>query len=362
MSTGWFMPTGPSSCADKPVRRKDPPPARAVKVVSSQDGGRFTTVSGNENGTPERRSDRAGGTVLLAHALLAIGFSLVAAASVTVRSHFDAAGLRGAVLNVLLVQGGFVLFPTFLSVLFHQIQPIRLMGSKSRPGSLILSLLIGIPAAVVFSGLNNLLLFLLNGLGFLPPISRLSAFDLQSFDRHYLELVLIAIVSVLLPAISEELMFRGLILGSLVQRTGEGTALFLQAFVFMLFHNDPAFMLPPFLAGLMLGLIRSRTQSLIPAIIAHISLNTSLALLNVYLPRFSAQFVENAVLSARSLLYASLIATFLAAVALVPLILLIAGNPPESIRHARQRRFPFDWKFGLATLIMIATIGFEYFS
>ncbi len=336
-------------------------PARKVMVLPTEDGNGFTAVSGGSQGHPERRADRAAGSALLSHAFLAIGFSFVAASSVSVRSFFDMGSLSGAVLNVLLVQGAFVMMPAMLSILVHRIKPTRLTGTKARPGSLILSVLIGVPAAIVFSGLNNLLLFFLNGLGYLPPVGRLSAFDLQSFDRHHLEMVLIGIVAVLLPAVCEELLFRGVIQGSLLMRAREGTALFLQAFVFMLFHNDPSFLLPPFLAGLLLGLIRSRTRSLIPAIAAHMSLNAALMLIHVYLPRFSLRFLENASQSGRSLLYASLVATCLAAVALVPLVVLIAGNPPDHPHHPKRRTFPFDFKFGLATLVMIATIGFEYF-
>ena len=309
-----------------------------------------------------QHAERAAGTVLLAHSLLIVGFVVAMSGLPQIRRLFDTSSLSGAVLNVLLTQGAFILLPTLLTAWFHQVPSAILTGTRSRPGSIILSLLVGIPAAVVFSGLNNLLLFFLAGTGFTPPADTLASFHIQSFDRSVQELVLIAIVSILLPAVCEELMFRGLIQNSLMLRAQEGTVIFLQAFVFMLFHNNPAFLLPPFLAGLLLGLIRSRSGSLMAAITAHLSLNTALALMSIYLPRFSTQFVENATQSGRSLLYASLIATCLAAVALVPLVVLIAGTPHDYQPPAARRRLPVDFKFLLAILVMLVTISFEYFS
>jgi len=309
----------------------------------------------------DSRPDRAAGSVLLAHALLVVAFSIAASGLPMVRQLFDNSTFPGAVANVLLNQGAFVLFPTLLAIWLHQVPPVSVTGAQARPGSLILALLVGVPAAVVFSGLNNLLLFSLAPTGFVPAVGQLAAFDIQAFDRSVPELLLIAFVSILLPAVSEELMFRGLLQGSLFMRAGEGSTILLQAIAFMLYHGNPAFLLPPLLAGLLLGLVRSRSGSLLPAIAAHLSLNTSLTLIHTYLPRFTSQLIDPSTLPGRSLLYASLIATCLAAVALVPLVILIAGNPPDNWRAKSRRRFPADLKFMLATLLMLVTIFFEYY-
>lgn len=338
------------------------PGHRTADSLAKGDGNRSAEPAATPVDPSARHAERAAGTVLLAHSLLVVGFIIALSGLPPVKRLFDTTSLNGAVLNVLLTQGLFILLPTLLTAWFHKIPPSSLTGARSRPGSLILSLLVGIPAAVVFSGLNNLLLFLLAGTGFTPPADTLAAFHVQSIDRSFQELLLIAIVSILLPAVCEELMFRGLIQSSLMLRTQEGTVIFLQAFVFMLFHNNPAFLLPPFLAGLLLGLIRSRSGSLMAAITAHLSLNTAMALMSIYLPRFSTQFIENATQSGRSLLYASLIATCLAAVALVPLVVLVAGTPPAYQLPLTRRRLPVDLKFMLAILVMLVTISFEYFS
>lgn len=332
-------------------------------------GGAPGTGAGDGSAVSPRRAEaasrpirNAAGTVLLIHALLVVVFTLLMAAAPGLRDIFDPASLRGATFGALLMQGGFILLPTLAIIFLLRLPPQQIAGIPARPGGIILALLVGVPAAVVLSGLNNLLLFLLAQSGISLPASPASAFTLDFASQQPAQLALVGIVSILLPAIGEELMFRGLILGSLRERTGEGMAIFLQAFVFMAFHTNPAFLLPPFLAGLLLGLIRTRTGSLMAAVTAHLSLNASLALLGAFLPRFTQRLLEITTQSSRSLLYASLMATCLAAVALVPLIILVAGSPPPEYYHRRRRQMPADLSFLLATLLLLATIIYKYFN
>lgn len=322
------------------------------------------TVAPQRTRDSARPFSQAAGAVLLLHALLVVLFTMLLSASPALRLAFDSTTLRGAALGALLMQGGFILLPTLLIMLLLHVQPQQIAGEPARPGSLALALLVGIPAAVVLSGFNNLLLFILSRYGIEMPAGPQSSLTFDFATHSAAELVLIAIISILLPAIGEELMFRGLVLGSLRERTSESTAIFLQAIVFMAFHTNPAFILPPFLAGLLLGLIRSRSGSLLAAIMAHLSLNASLAMLTAFLPRFTQRLLEITTQSSRSLLYASLMASCLAAVALVPLIILIAGSPAPEYRprRRRQRQLAVDAPFVLATILLLATIVFRYFN
>jgi len=343
------------------MRRRQVHPPEISKATRSDSVGHVKEPSAPSDPSADRHPERAAGSVLLAHALLVVAFSVAASGLPMLRQLFDNSTFKGAVANVLLNQGAFVLLPTLLMIWLHQVPAISVTGAQARPGSLILAILAGVPAAVVFSGLNNLLLFSLVPTGFIPAADQLAAFDIQAFERSVPELLLIALVSILLPAIGEELMFRGLLQGSLLLRASEGLTILFQAVAFMLYHGNPAFLLPPLLAGLLLGLVRSRSGSLLPAIGAHLSLNASLTLIHTYLPRFTSQLIDPGTLPGRSLLYASLIATCLAAVALVPLVVLIAGSPPDNWRAKSRRRFPVDLKFMLATLLMLVTIFFEYY-
>ncbi len=304
----------------------------------------------------------AAGAVLLWHALLVMLFTMLLASLPYIRAWFDSSDVTGAARGALLMQGGFILLPSVLVMLILRIQPAQVLGVQAQPGSLFLGFMAGIPTAIVLTGMNNLVLFLLTSTGINFPASPTTAFRFDPTARSTAELILIAIISVLLPALCEELMFRGLIQASLLRRSGEAMTIFLQALAFTAFHTDPAFIAAPFLAGLLLGLIRSRSGSLLPPILAHTSMNATLALLTAWLPRYTQQLGPAGDQFSRSLLYASLTASFLAAVVLIPIISLIASKPAPEYQHRRHYRSPFDLLFVLAIILLIATIIFRYFN
>jgi sodium transport system permease protein len=87
----------------------------------------------------------------------------------------------------------------------------------------------------------------------------------------------LALVAVL-PAVCEELAFRGFILSGLLRRVSPATAIVLSAFLFGFFHINPQQLLPATMLGCVLGLIATRSGSLLPGILFHVT-NNSLALL-----------------------------------------------------------------------------------
>jgi sodium transport system permease protein len=92
--------------------------------------------------------------------------------------------------------------------------------------------------------------------------------------------IMLLVLSVL-PAICEELAFRGFILQGLRNGFRPGSALVLSAFLFGFLHLLQSLMqqfFPAFLLGLVLGLIAMRTGSLVPCIAFHIT-NNALAVL-----------------------------------------------------------------------------------
>jgi membrane protease YdiL (CAAX protease family) len=83
------------------------------------------------------------------------------------------------------------------------------------------------------------------------------------------------------PAVCEEILFRGVVLPSLVRPLGALGAVLASAFLFGVIHLDfaadgAAFTRIPFaiLVGVGLGLLRVRTDSLLPPMVAHAVLNT----------------------------------------------------------------------------------------
>lgn len=87
------------------------------------------------------------------------------------------------------------------------------------------------------------------------------------------------------PGCAEELAFRGALLGALRKVAGAGGAVVISAVLFGLIHLQPAGYRVPFalLLGLALGVLRLRTGSVVPGMIAHGVLNTTTLLITPFI-------------------------------------------------------------------------------
>lgn len=94
--------------------------------------------------------------------------------------------------------------------------------------------------------------------------------------------VLAVFVSALLPAICEELLFRGVILNGLRTRFNDIASVFLSATMFALMHQNLQQLVYPFILGTVMGWIALRTGSIVPSIIVHF-INNFLVILFTYL-------------------------------------------------------------------------------
>jgi sodium transport system permease protein len=83
----------------------------------------------------------------------------------------------------------------------------------------------------------------------------------------------------LLPAACEEVAFRGFILNGLLRRVSPATAILISAFLFGFFHVNPQQLLPATVLGCVLGLIATRSGSLLPGIVFHFANNASVLLM-----------------------------------------------------------------------------------
>lgn len=111
----------------------------------------------------------------------------------------------------------------------------------------------------------------------LPNIAE-EAFDLIMKDR------LGYFVIGLLAPLTEELVFRGAVLKSLLQwKPNPWIGIAISAFLFALIHMNPAQMPHAFLVGLLLGWMYYRTDSIIPGVVYHWVNNTvAYVLYNLY--------------------------------------------------------------------------------
>jgi len=78
---------------------------------------------------------------------------------------------------------------------------------------------------------------------------------------------------VAIAPLTEELLFRGLLLSGLRERYGPPVALGLTAVVFGLVHTEPSAIVYASIAGLVLGGVALRTASTLPAVVLHASVN-----------------------------------------------------------------------------------------
>ena len=79
----------------------------------------------------------------------------------------------------------------------------------------------------------------------------------------------------LLPAVCEELAFRGFILSGLLRRMSPTTAIIVSGFLFGFFHVNPQQLLTATVLGWVLGLIATRSGSLLPGVLFHFVNNAS---------------------------------------------------------------------------------------
>jgi sodium transport system permease protein len=73
-----------------------------------------------------------------------------------------------------------------------------------------------------------------------------------------------------LPALCEEIVFRGFLLNGLMKSHRPRTAILLSSFLFALFHMNVFQFLPAFFLGVVLGLITVRSKSVVPAMFFHL--------------------------------------------------------------------------------------------
>lgn len=100
-----------------------------------------------------------------------------------------------------------------------------------------------------------------------------------------LEAVIVPLAVVAIPAVSEELLFRGLLLPGLAKRYGPSAALVLSSVLFGAIHWAPAAIAYATVAGFALGWLRLKTGSVLPSVAMHGAFNAVPVLLPVEVVR-----------------------------------------------------------------------------
>ena len=108
---------------------------------------------------------------------------------------------------------------------------------------------------------------------------------LTASDRPLIEFeagapMLVALVTVsVLPAVFEELLFRGLLLHRFQLVLGWPLAIAVQAMLFAVMHMTPAYVLPHFAFGCLAGFLRRTARAMWPCILMHLAWNACIVLI-----------------------------------------------------------------------------------
>ncbi|MBQ9742720.1 MAG: CPBP family intramembrane metalloprotease [Ruminococcus sp.] len=142
-----------------------------------------------------------------------------------------------------------------------------LVFEKIKAGKLLGLVAIGFAVSMLSNMLTNL--FLTNTYCFGINL----IFDIESpISNTAPEIIVYLLSTAVIPAFSEEILFRGAILGKL-RKYGDGFAVFVSALLFGLFHGNFIQIPFAFIVGLVLGLTVVYTNSMLPAILIHFANN-----------------------------------------------------------------------------------------
>ncbi|HIX09171.1 MAG TPA: CPBP family intramembrane metalloprotease [Firmicutes bacterium] len=123
------------------------------------------------------------------------------------------------------------------------------------------------------SELNNLFVGMLESFGYKSSLSAL-----PPLDGWYLLPALLIIA--VLPAVFEETLFRGILVGRMAaSEWGTAATVFISGALFSLYHGNPAQTIYQFLCGVCFALIVVRSGSILPSIVAHFANNALIVVL-----------------------------------------------------------------------------------
>jgi len=166
-------------------------------------------------------------------------------------------------------------------IIFHKkvkVNPIKAMNVKDKINPLVVMLivLIAVVCVVCFFPLINMLYALVERLGF--NVSGTVAFEMTNVWR----LLVGVIVYCLLPAVIEEIIFRGILLNGWLKRTKPYVAIILSATAFFIMHGSIQQSFYQIILGLILSLLGYYCGSIVYPIIFHFLNNLFVILISYF--------------------------------------------------------------------------------
>lgn len=166
-------------------------------------------------------------------------------------------------LLVALLAGELMLLAIPVVAIVRTHRPIAALGLRRSPARpMLAALLIGSSAWYLNLRLVELL-----------PLPEDGVHRLQQIVDQPPVIVALLVIA-LVPAVCEEVLFRGVLLRALGTRFVPAVAITLTALAFSAYHLSLLQLVPTFTLGLLLGLLAVRADSIVPAILAHLVNNT----------------------------------------------------------------------------------------
>lgn len=159
---------------------------------------------------------------------------------------------------------------------FSEVAPV-----KCEPKYYLIAMLVMFGTLFALSRMNDLMVKFLKLFGYKESATFTQLEKLiadASFPEFLLQLVIIS----LLPALCEEFIFRGVILNCAERSVGTVRAIFITAFLFMLFHGNPEQTVYQFIMGCLLAFVAVRSRSIVPSLLIHFLNNAVIVALTYF--------------------------------------------------------------------------------
>lgn len=178
----------------------------------------------------------------------------------------------------------FLLSPAVVLVAALRLSPRDTFALRRPPARILAA------AALAGSGLWVIALFAMQTLsehGIVPvPGPQMEAFaeQLTTLGAQPGSAVLLYLGAALAPAVCEEALFRGVLLQALLHRVKRGTAVWVTAAVFALYHLNVYQLPTTFIVGVVLGALVVVSGSIWPAVVLHLLHNAAALTVQLYVP------------------------------------------------------------------------------
>ena len=200
--------------------------------------------------------------------LMATVADMIASNNTDITSEMIKSGIAFNIIQAVLLLASYLAVWFFYSK--HNKIPYRAISLKPKQSWKDYLLVVGLAFVLVF-GMQYLVQafdWVLETIGY-PVEKGLGQSTPTSVGGYFYALFALGIV----PAIGEELIFRGIVLNGMRQRFSTTKAVLLSAALFMLFHGNLQQLIYPFVLGVVLGFVFVRTGSLMLSIILHLTNN-----------------------------------------------------------------------------------------